>query len=428
MKILLILAHSKAQRNFFFKMASKLLQPSLTLLQLAAITPKKHVVELIDCRFQNVDFNCDCDIVGISSYTYSAEDAYKIADYFRMKGKTVILGGYHPSSMPEEAKQHADSVVIGEAEISWPKLLEDFEGGNLKPFYQSELVDPRYIPVPARNLQKNMSFVSRVQATRGCPNRCEFCAVKKVEGYAYRKRPVEHVINEIKSLPTSSFSFDDSSLTIDLDYTKELFGGMVGLKKSFSCYGNINILNENDDLIELSKKAGCSTWCVGFESISQDSLIGVRKSNKIENYANAIKKIRKNGIKVKGLFMFGFDEDTPDIFNRTIKAIKEWKIDFVYFSILTPLPGTPLYDKLDKEGRILTKDWSKYTCGYVVFQPKKMSNEELFNKTWEVAKDFYSIPNIAKRSLNDNLNLQQFGNRLMYNLVDKIYFKKNKSF
>lgn len=424
MKILLILSHSKIKGYPLYQFTSSVLQPSLTLSQLAAITPKKHSVGLIDNRCQNIDFNWKGDIVGISSLTYAVNCAYEIADEFRRRGKTVVLGGYHASALPEEAKQHADSVVIGEAEISWPKLLDDYEKGEIKPFYHSDPVEASLIPAADRSLQKNISLASRVQATRGCPNRCDFCSVGTVETHKFRKRPIENVIKEIKSLKTYSVSFDDSSLTIDLEYTKELFRQMKNLNKKFSCYGNINILNENEDLIKLSKEAGCHTWCVGLESISQENLDNSQKINKVENFESAIKKIRKQKVLVKGLFIFGFDEDTLDIFNRTVKAIKKWKIDLAYFSILTPFPGSELYNRLEKEGRILTKDWDKYTCGHVVYKPKKLSEEELFDMTKELTTKFYSRPNIIKRSIDfDNISLANFTSKILYNNIDKTFVK-----
>ena len=424
MKILLVLSHSKTKNDFFYRFTSAVLQPSLTLAQLAAATPEKHEVELLDGRYQNIDFKWDGDIVGISSLTYAVNQAYKIADEFRRRGKIVVLGGYHPSALPEEAKQHADSVVIGEAENSWPRLLEDYEKGEIKSFYHSEPVNPNDISPAKRTLQKNVSVVSRIQATRGCPNRCEFCSVRNIETHKFRKRPIKNVIDEIKSLKTSSFSFDDSSLTIDLDYTKTLFKEMKGLNKKFSCYGNINILNKDDELLELSKVAGCYAWSVGLESISQESLNNVRKVNKVETFGSAIKKIRKHGISVKGLFMFGFDEDTPDVFQRTLKAISKWKMNLVYFSILTPFPGSAIYDRFESEGRILTRDWSKYTCGTVVYRPENLTKEELFNKTKEITTSFYSFPNIIQRSVGfDNFNLSKFTSNFLYNTIDKTFVK-----
>jgi radical SAM superfamily enzyme YgiQ (UPF0313 family) len=351
--------------------------------------------------------------------------AYKIADEFRKKGVTVILGGYHPSLMPDEAKKHADSVVIGEAEITWPQLLKDFEKGELKSFYrQQKPVDPKIIPVVNRDQGKRYLSGADIQATRGCPYRCDFCSIQYIEGHRFRKRPIENVIEEIKALKNPFFYFYDSSLTIDNEYTKSLFMEMKGLKKRFACYGNINTLNEDEELIRLSKEAGCYTWYIGFESISQESLDSVRKRNKVEKYSSGIKKIRKYGLQVAGLFMFGFDGDKPDIFNKTLKAIKGWKIDLADFNILTPFPGTLVFKNLDQEGRILTKDWSKYTSRNVVFKPKYMTPKELYEGTRTVAENFYSLNYTMKRIFhNGNLDFSRFLNKLRLNLF---FYMNNK--
>jgi len=424
MKILLILAHSKKSSYPLYQFSSSVIQPSLTLAQLAAVTPNEHSVELIDNRINNINFNWVGDIVGISSLTYAINYAYEIADKFREKGISVVLGGYHASALPDEAKQHADAVVIGEAETSWPQLLKDFEKDKLKSFYHSGPVNAKLIPNANRTLQNGISFVSRVQATRGCPNRCEFCSVGNVETNIFRKRPIENVINEIKSLKSPSFSFDDSSLTIDLEYTKDLFRQMKSLNKKFSCYGNINLLNENEDLLKLSKDAGCNTWCVGFESFSQENLDQSNKKNKASSYQESIKKIHKFGLRIKGLFIFGFDGDTTDTFNFTYKKIKNLNIDFAYFSILTPFPGSRLYTRLKKENRINTEDWSKYTSGFVVYEPKNMTSDELYDKTNELTKNFYSFSTILARSLDfKHPIVLNSASNFLFNSIDKTYVK-----
>lgn len=404
----------------------------LTLAQLAALSPKEHHIDIFyENRYDKVKISEDYDLVGISCFTMHALRAYEIADKFRERGVPVVLGGYHPSSLPEEAKQHADSVVIGEAELTWPQLLKDLENEKMKPFYRQEKpVDPRLIPHARRDIIKGFLPATDIQATRGCPYRCEFCAIQNVEGHHFRKRPIEDVIEEIKSIKGSYFCFYDPSLTIDVEYTKSLFREMIGLDKRFECHGNINTLDNDEELIELSRKAGCYVWGIGFESICQESLINVGKTNKVENYAKAIKKIRKHGLEIRGLFMFGFDYDTSDIFHNTYKAIREWKIDMATFSILTPLPGTVIFNKLEKEGRILTKDWSKYDCGTVVFEPKNMSDKELYEKTLEIARAYYSIPNVIQRTFESrNLDFPRFMNKFRYNfLIDKKYIKAQYSY
>jgi radical SAM superfamily enzyme YgiQ (UPF0313 family) len=405
--------------------------PSLTLRQLAAITPKENSVELIDERFKKINYSKSYDLVGISCFTYNAPRAYEIADEFRRRGVPVALGGYHPSALPEEAKQHADAVVIGEAEYSLPKLLMDLEKDDLKPFYHSKkFVDPNEIPPADHHIRFDSSFIESVQATRGCPNQCQFCAINKIEGRILRLRPIENVIEEIKSIDKKRLFFVDASLTINPSYSKSLFREMRGLNKKFDCCGNINVLTKDDEFLKLASEAGCELIQVGFESISQKSIDKInKKTNKVEDYARAIRKIKDHNIMVMGLFIFGFDTDTQDVFTKTLDAINQWNIDRAFFFVLTPYPGTPIFDKLDEEGQILTKDWSKYTQMQVVFQPKNISINELTNGTQRVIKDFHSISNSLRRSFNDdNFSLNRFVTRISRDISAKKYYKTLRGF
>lgn len=423
-KILLVFAHSRTSSGLFNKFVYTSYYPSITLEQLISITPNKYKVEYVDERYESVDLNWKGSLVGISTLTLNALHAYSIADEFRKKGKTVVLGGYHPSALPEEAIKHADAVVIGEAEISWPQLLRDFENRELKPFYRAPLVDPKKIPSPKR-IPGNFPYIGVVQASRGCPNRCRFCAINNVEGSCFRARPIEKVIEEIKSIKTERFMFADSSMTIDKKFTKQLFQEMIGLNKKFSCYGNINILQNDDELLYLAKKAGCETWLIGFESINQESLLHIGKSiNKVQDYSSGVKKISDYEMRIIGLFIFGFDTDTPDIFETTLNAIYEWDLDRAAFAVLTPFPGTELFNELEKEKRILTKDWGKYNLRNVVFQPKNFSVDQLFRGRNTVAKRFYSFSNCLRRSIQDkNLNFNRFIRRTAGDFLLNRYFK-----
>lgn len=373
---------------------------SITLGELAALTPKKHSLE-----FQNIvkptkiNYESDYDIIGISTITPSAPFAYNIADNFRKSGKIVVLGGYHPTVLPTEAKQHADSVVIGEGEFVWPQLLEDFEQGKLKSFYENkEPVDPKFIPNPIRRKNKKYGHPTIVQATRGCPYGCEFCSIyHKKFGHIFRKKPIEKVIEDIKSTNGKFFFFADPSLTIDVNYTKQLFKEMKELNKKFNCFGNMDVLAKDEELLKLSSEAGCVLWHVGIESINPESLkIMKKETNKIEEYHTAIRNINDQGMNVFGEFVFGFDTDTPEIFEKTEEMINDWNM-IPGFQILVPYPGSPLFDKFDKEGRILTKDWSEYTINNVVFQPKNMTPDFLRNEVKNLYKNFYSFYPTMKR-------------------------------
>ncbi|MCX6667990.1 MAG: radical SAM protein [Euryarchaeota archaeon] len=422
-KILFIFPHVKVSGSILYTLTT---YPSLTLKQLAAITPNKYSIELVDERCKKINFNGSYDLVGISCLTYNAPRAYEVADKFRRRGVPVVLGGYHPSALPEEAKQHADAVVIGEAEYSLPELLMDLEKGGLKPFYRpKKFIDPNEIPSANHQIRVDNAFMESVQATRGCPNQCQFCAIKEIEGCILRSRPIKNVIEEIKSIKKKHLFFADASLTINPSYSKLLFGEMKELNKKFDCCGNINILTKDDDFLKLASDAGCELIQVGFESISQKSIDDInKKTNKVEDYARAIRKIKDHNIMVMGLFIFGFDMDAPDIFTKTLDAIHQWNIDRAFFFILTPYPGTPIFDKLDGAGRILTKDWSKYTQMQVVFKPKNMSIDYLYNGAQGLMEDFHSLSNSLRRSFNDeNFRLNRLITRTVRDISAKRYHK-----
>ena len=398
--------------------------PQLTFPMLAAVTPKEHKIEIINERYKQLDYRNKYDIVGISFRTFEAKRAYEIADKFRKRGNKVVLGGWHVSALPEEAKEHADSVVVGEAEELWPQLLNDLNNGGMKPFYiQQKAVDPTLLCSPTKiNLRGHLESV---QATRGCPNGCHFCSIYNTKfRNIYRKRPIENVIEEIENLPSKSFSFLDASLTIDVKYSKELFKSMIGLNKKFGCSGNVNRLCKDEELLKLAYEAGCMQWLIGFESVTQESLDGIgKKTNKVEMYKSVIKKIHDYGMTIKGEFIFGFDNDKPDVFEKTLEMLNKMDIDMMDFYILTPYPGTPLYNNIVNEKRLLTKDWSKYDCKNVVFQPKNMAPEELLEGTKYVGRQIHSYSNIVRRYFS-NVKRNYALWTVIQNFSNRNYFKK----
>lgn len=429
MKILLISANFEHKHCLKNKILAKfLINPSLVLPQIAASIPKKHEVVLIDDAYQKIDYDNDYDLIGISTATPSAPRAYEIADEFRQEGKKVILGGIHPSLLPLEAKEHADSVVIGEAELTMKRLLKDFERGKLKNFYIGNGIEGKDIPPPRRELLKIKPLFAAVQTSRGCPYACNFCTLTRFQGKRYRHRPIKNLIEEIKRIDRKFLIFiHDASLTIDASYAKKFFREMKKLNKKFICYGNAPILARDDELLKLSKEAGCVCWLTGFESVSQASLNEAGKNYRSIDYYKMVRKIKKYGMGVVASFIFGFDKDTPDIFDLTLDAVYDWGLDAAEFNILTPFPSTPLFEKLDMEGRILTKDWEKYNLHDVVFIPKNMTPKELFYGVKRISNKFYSIKNFLKRSLSiKNFSIVIAGINLAMRLFHKEYKKPCK--
>ena len=405
MKILLIhpkLTHGPVTDKDRGTLRAKLLaNPEMTLPAVAATIPKKHKIRIIHENFEDIDYSTEYGLVGITCFTMFAPQVYEIADKFRNLGVPVVLGGYHPSALPKEAKQHADSVIIGEAEYTVPRLIEDLEKGRLKPFYKHDgPVKSEDIPPLNRDLLPFKTFTDGIRITRGCPCHCEFCSITYFFKHYYRKRPIKDVIKEIKGLSRKYMYIHDANLTVDLEYGKTLFKAMIREKinKRWLANGNIYILGKDKEFLKLARESGCIGWTVGFESVSQQSLNGVKKqNNKVEQYAGWIKNIKNHEMAINGLFMFGLDYDTPDIFDETLDALNRWEIDAGEFNILTPLPGTPLYKKMESEGRLLTKDWGKYTHAQVVFQPKNMTPKELYEGTKKVVKEFHRIGRMLRR-------------------------------
>ena len=418
MKILLIfprIEHGASTHSDKGSWASILFgYPIITLPHIAAITPKHHTVKIVNENYDTINFDENVDLVGITTYTMTAPRVYEIADEFRRRNKKVVLGGYHPTALPDEAKQHADSVLLGEAETAWPELLKDTENGKLKPFYESNSdFDTSEIPALRRDLIKHNPILGAIQTTRGCPNSCEFCAISSFVNHGIKQRPIKNVVEEIKQMPNKMFVIHDPHLTVNRKYARELFKELIRQKvqKTWVANGTSNVLGKIDEeFLNLARRSGCVEWFVGFESVSQASLNGIKKGlNKVKDFQKMIKRVHNHGMTIQGGIIFGFDEDTPDIFDTTLEKMHELEIDVLEINILTTYPGTPLYKRHDKENRIFTKDWSRYNQVDVVFKPKNMTVKELYEGTRKVAKEFYSWSNIVKRNVKIFSTVKKIG-------------------
>lgn len=362
--------------------------PPLGLLNVAAITPPDIEISLTDENVEGINFDDSADLIGITVMTSAAPRAYEIAEEFRKRDIPVVLGGPHVSFMGEEAIQHADAVVIGEAEGAWERVIEDFKRGgrrSLKKFYKSEeKPDLADVPLPRWDLLKKDSYIiSKVlHVTRGCPYNCSFCTVTKLFGKKIRYRPVERVVESIennigKSLVSRFFVFLDDNIMANHNYAKKLFKALIPYKIIWMSQASVNSAYD-EELLNLAGKSGCKALFVGLETLSEESLNEIGKSqNKINFYKEAIKRFHHYGIFVEGAFIFGFDHDKKDVFEKTVRFVNKVKLDGVQYTILTPLPGTGFYKKIEDEGRFIDRDWSNYDCGHIVYQPKNMSPQEL---------------------------------------------------
>jgi len=382
---------NKKTRIFRFAMLSSLC--------VAASMPAYVDTKIIDEDVEPVDFDTDADLIGISFMTFNAPHAYEIADRFRKeKSKPVIFGGYHPTFMPEEAIKHADAVCIGESENNVPRMIEDFLSGRLRTFYESGPVDLSRLPKLNRNLIRRSAYITpdALQATRGCPNHCKFCSITSFFKNGFRARPVEEVIDELKTLGRHVLFMDDNIIA-DTEYAKELFKKMIPMKKQWFSQCSIHIAYD-ERLLHLASLSGCRGMFIGLESISQENLKNWHKNfNRANDYLWAIERLHSAGIAVYAGIVFGMDWDTPDIFGKTLDFLYKAKVDALQATILTPFPGTVLFEELDKQGRIIDKDWSKYDFNNVVFEPRNMSREMLKNGHDWVLREFYSQNSVLVR-------------------------------
>jgi radical SAM superfamily enzyme YgiQ (UPF0313 family) len=368
---------------------------------LAGLTPSEVEVRLIDENVEAVNTNADVDWVAITCMTASAPRAYAIADAFRERGIPVVMGGIHPTVMPDEAAVHADAVVIGEAEPVWREVLADLAAGCLKPRYAhdgySDLVG---LPRPRRELLRVERYLTTniVQTARGCPNACAFCTVSTVAGRQYRFRPVPEVVEEVRSLSGGWVGFVDDNIVGHARRAKELFAALIPLKRRWIGQADLSMAKD-PELLSLAARSGCTAMFVGLESLSQENL---RATHKVPNVGTdmgaAIATIHKAGIEIIGSFVLGLDGDDASTFAKTVEFAQHHKLAAAQFAVLTPFPGTAMREQLEGENRILDHDWSHYTMSNVVFRPLHMSDIELRAGQKYAYGRFYSIPSILKRS------------------------------
>ena len=402
----------------------------LTLTTLASLVPPElnADVRIIDEGVDDIPDDLEADLVGISAITGTAPRAYEIAARLRSRGVKVVIGGVHPTLMPEEAMANADSTVVGYAEESWPALLRDFAAGRMARRYdQSPTLSLANLPFPQRELFDTslVNVAHTLEATRGCIYQCEFCVVPAAWGKPLQK-PVADVVADIRQMRAKRLIFLDLNLIADSAYAKELFTALIPLKVQWGGLTTTTIAWD-DELLDLAARSGCRGLLIGFESLNQASLLETKKAfNMRRSYYEVVRKIRERKIALMGCFVFGFDHDSLSTFDETVDFVLESKMDLPRYAIAVPFPGTALYKRLKAEGRITTENWSLYDGQHVVFEPKLMSPGDLLERTRKAWKKTYSYRSIVRRLAGSRTRLPisipaNLGYRFYANHLDTFY-------
>jgi radical SAM superfamily enzyme YgiQ (UPF0313 family) len=377
----------------------------LTLPTLAALTPRRigsRDVEItcIDEGIADVDAGLEADLVGLTVITGTATRAYDLAARFRARGITVVLGGPHVTLVPEDAQPHADSIVVGYAEREWPRLLRDYAARALRPRYtQAPELDLACSPMPDRSVLPRRRYLTAnvFEATRGCAHNCDFCVVPAAWGRTPLQKPVEHIVEDIRRCRARRAIFVDLNLIADREYALRLFEALTPLKIQWFGLAT-TLLSDDLPLLDLAARSGCRGLLMGLESISRVNLRSSRKGfGDPERYRQVVERLHERKIALQGCFVFGLDDDSPEVFLKTARFAVEVGIDLPRFAVVTPFPGTDLYHRLEAEGRILTRNWELYDGQHVVFQPARMSVEELRLGTEAAWRHAYGWRSMARR-------------------------------
>jgi radical SAM superfamily enzyme YgiQ (UPF0313 family) len=402
MKIKLIAPHE--QREDTISSPFKLQRVNLPLL--AALTPPGHTVMLVEEAFAPDDINQEVDLVGITVLTELALRAYQIGDAYRRKAVKVVMGGIHPTVLPDEALEHSDAVVVGEAEGVWPQVVSDAASGQKQRIYRSDkMTDLEGLPNPRRDLLSRSKYQGciripvGVETSRGCPYDCEFCCIGQTLGQRYRVRPVQEVIAEIESIDSPHLFFCDDALGLNRNVSKELFTEMIPLRRRWLAQGTVS-LAEDVELLRLMQRSGCLGLLIGFESVQKGPQNEVKKIKNLKvDFHEAMRRFHGEGFGILGSFVFGFDYENKDVFDQTFEFIMKCHMDVVQMRILTPYPGTRLYKRLLSEDRLLVRDWwlRGYPPDTLFFQPKGMTADELISGFARLNRQTYSFGAMLKR-------------------------------
>ena len=387
----------------------------LPLTIVAALTPRRHQVQIVDENVEALDLDADVDVVGITFMTALAPRAYQIAREFKARGKTVVAGGFHPSLCPSEAAEQFDAIVVGDAEGAWEAVLEDIEAGRLRGIYSNRgtgLVPASAlspggegraslrVPTARRDLlashEKSYVTINAIQAGRGCEHACRYCSVAAFHQRTYRQRPIEDVLAELRAMPWDLIFVDDNIMSCR-DYARALFRAMIPMRKRWVGQCSMEIADD-PDLLRLAHEAGCCGLFIGIETESQANLAQMGKQfNASARYRERLQKIRGQGISVVAGMIVGLDKDDPGVFERNLRFLQQARIDGLQLNILTPLPGTPLFEDMKRAGRVTDADWSHYDFRHVVFQPAGMTATQLQDGADWLYSQYYRLDRILAR-------------------------------
>jgi len=398
---LLLVQSSHLNRDGTVFHSNHLPYPGLALPLIAALTPGEVDIAIVNDYFETIDYDDPAEVVGLTAMTPQAPRAYEIATEFRRRGKKVVMGGFHASLFPEEAGRYCDAVVVGEAENLWGRVWEDVVAGKLRGVYRSEgHPELAGLPAPRYDLlnRKGYSLLSYpVETTRGCPHGCEFCSVRHFYGGSYRQRPVDEVVRDIRATRSPYIFFTDDNIAAHRAYTMRLLEAIQPLGIVWGSQCNVSAC-EDEEFLKAARDSGCFSLFLGVESLEQESLDAHGKAfNRVADYSEALGKLSRVGIAASVAMILGMDGDGEKVFERTYEFLTKAKVPIAYFFILAPAPTTALFERLEREGRLLHKDWSRYGGDECVFVPKHLTPERLEEGFWDLYRRFYSVRSIVRR-------------------------------
>ncbi len=406
----------------------------LALAILAALTPSDIEIEAYDDRFENIPYDQDADLVGLSVCTFSAKRAYEIAGKWRRKRIPVIMGGFHPTLCPDEVLEYADMIAIGEAEQTWPQVISDLRKNSLQKIYKPLPGSNTRSVIPDRSIFKGKRYlpISMVQFSKGCPWRCEFCSIHKFYNGSISYRQIEEVVGELQSLPRlrRKIFFVDDNILANKEKIRPFLEALVPLKLSWSSQADMSFADD-EELLSLVSRSGCQSLTIGFESLNQSSLKQMGKAcNTVSLYKKRLNKIRRAGIMVYGSFLFGYDADMPDIFKKTLQFTLNEKLFMANFIPLQALPGTQLYERLRQENRLVYDKWwlaPQYHWNEALVKPRNMTCDELTKGCCDARHGFHSYSSIFSRLMERRANAKNLNNALSFLLVNCISRQEIKS-